>query len=389
MEIFLLLGLVALAGVGLNLLKKNAESMHDGATSGSAFADHPEDTESLAYTSGRAVGRALTSISLTVDALDKRSQEFHSRAMEDLTQANSALGKDLLKREVFLGEMFKNAKRMEEIARKIGIIEALTIHDTTHKEHDELVPGWREAPNGFKSYRALSIPFLCHFTHVSNLPSILERGLLPVTQGRTLGGRRHINDKERLDSRMEATSTSVAFPNNRMLWKYRKENGMEDYVVLALDTSLIWRKTCAFCAHNAADRRIVDLRLEDLIGPDAFEKMFGYRNETSIPEDDQAEVLVFGAIEPRWIRGVFSLSDALGENFASKRNIGPVFFSRTESEPMFAPRQRGLTMASSSTMLSKFQSQVRDIDAEIGKKRPPITRTTFIYYLNASILAYL
>jgi hypothetical protein len=83
--------------------------------------------------------------------------------------------------------------------------------------------------------------------------------------------------------------------------------------VLAIHKSVLWKKDCAFCCHNAADSRISSQSLESLKTPVAFEGMFNEiagvqsRVEQKLkpfdPTDEQAEVLVFDVIEPRLIIG--------------------------------------------------------------------------------------
>lgn len=197
--------------------------------------------------------------------------------------------------------------------------------------------GWEHCPSEFDTYRALSIPFLCHFTHVSNLVSIIQNGLVPIKHENSSILTRHTNDQARYDNRLKATSLSVGIPNEKMLSKYRRKNGLWDYVVLALDPTLIWRKTCAFCPHNAADRRVSKTPLESLIGPEALDRMFGEDNWSNRPSDPQAEVLIFGVIEPKWIQGIFTLNDA-HQSLISNAMSRPRIFSQVESAFMFSGR---------------------------------------------------
>ncbi|GHD21315.1 DarT ssDNA thymidine ADP-ribosyltransferase family protein [Tianweitania populi] len=155
------------------------------------------------------------------------------------------------------------------------------------------------------------VPFLVHFTRIENLRSICQAGVLPVT---TLGERRipfSRNDLARYDRRPGAVSLSVAHANDRMFYKYRRENPDQDWVVLKLSPSILWTKKAAFCPLNAADSRVSRRPLGDLLTPSAFEAMFdeevgGSRRESAWmelfdPTDVQAEVLVFEGIEPSGI----------------------------------------------------------------------------------------
>lgn len=160
---------------------------------------------------------------------------------------------------------------------------------------------------------AIQVPCLLHFTRVTNLPSIMAHGLYPIGRTHEIGAEPHINDKLRLDGHLDGTSLSIAFPNYRMFWKYRQDNGGVEWVVLAIRPSVLWLKNCAFCRHNAADARISCLPLEQLKTPAAFAGMFDEiegmqsRQEQRLkafdPTDGQAEVLVFDVIEPGLISG--------------------------------------------------------------------------------------
>lgn len=175
----------------------------------------------------------------------------------------------------------------------------------------------REQPAGLQDSlrsraEALGLPYLVHFTRVSNLASILENGLVP----RGLLARRQIphshNDTLRLDGHTDATCLSISHPNDRMFAKYRWQNPDQDWVVLVMDRSILWRMNAAFCRHNAADNRTTRLPLGDLISASAFEAMFlpadneparEARLLRSDPTDVQAEVLIFETIPTDLIEG--------------------------------------------------------------------------------------
>lgn len=157
-----------------------------------------------------------------------------------------------------------------------------------------------------------SIKYLLHFTRIENLPGILRHGIIPVGVADKFNINPIINDQLRLDGYKNSTSISIGFPNHRMLYKYRQENPNSDWVVIVIDPSILWNKECAFCKHNAADTRISKLGLQELLTPNALLSMFDIvgseesrdRLKTYDPTDDQAEVLVFGIIEPCYIIGV-------------------------------------------------------------------------------------
>jgi hypothetical protein len=166
----------------------------------------------------------------------------------------------------------------------------------------------------------VQIPYLLHFTRAANLPSIVTHGLYPVSRVAEIGANPQINDQLRLDGHLDGVSLSIAFPNYRMFYKYRQENAGVDWVVLAINPSVLWLKDCAFCCHNAADARISGQSVEQLKTVQAFTGMFdeiegittrqAQRLKTFDPTDGQAEVLVFDRIEPNLILGGVFENDA-------------------------------------------------------------------------------
>jgi hypothetical protein len=162
-------------------------------------------------------------------------------------------------------------------------------------------------------FKAADIPFLLHFTRLSNLESIMRHGLCPVSKTAQIGVSPQINDPLRLDGHPDAVSLSIGFPNFRMFYKYRNGSGVP-WVVLGINQSVLWSKDCAFCRHNAASSKITSRPLEELKTYEAFAGMFeeiegipsrsDQRLKSYDPTDGQAEVLVFDTIEPQWIMGV-------------------------------------------------------------------------------------
>ena len=160
---------------------------------------------------------------------------------------------------------------------------------------------------------AKNIPYLLHFTRLSNLESILENGLLPKSNFDELENEVEINDQLRLDNHEDSVSISISFPNHRMFYKLRSEINCS-WVVIVLHPQILWKYDCAFCKFNAADARISCLQIEDLKNSEAFEELFEEiqnhqtRSEQKLksydPTNDQAEVLVFDRITTENILGV-------------------------------------------------------------------------------------
>lgn len=164
------------------------------------------------------------------------------------------------------------------------------------------------------------VRFLLHFTQVSNLSSIFEHGILPITD---LQSRRMIyswNDAYRLDGCHNASCFSIEVPNYKMFYKYRYENPQLDWVVLGIKKDLLWEKDCAFCIENAASTSMTQTSIGSRKGVQAFKRLYDeFPNKPTrkdlnlhpiVPTNPQAEVLVFGNVEPSYIFSV-CFEDAL------------------------------------------------------------------------------
>ena len=156
-----------------------------------------------------------------------------------------------------------------------------------------------------------------HFTRVLNLPNILAHGLIPRQKLEETPWvvPPTYNDQHRLDKQKNATCLSIGHPNYKMFWGLQKDYSAVDWVVLQLKKSILWEKDCAFCVKNAAHKDVYSIPLEDRKGVRAFKSMFdevdgkpsrgAMRLPHGFPTNPQAEVLVFGAIEPAYILGAF------------------------------------------------------------------------------------
>ncbi|QJC95216.1 hypothetical protein HC660_07190 [Bacillus mojavensis] len=158
------------------------------------------------------------------------------------------------------------------------------------------------------------VRFLLHFTQASNLSSIFEHGILPITVLQSRRMAYNWNDAYRLDGCYNASCFSVEMPNYKMFYKYRYENPQLDWVVLGIKKELLWEKDCAFCVENAASTSITQTSIESRKGVQAFRRLYDEfpnkptRRElklpTAVPTNPQAEVLVFGNVEPSYIFSV-------------------------------------------------------------------------------------
>lgn len=203
------------------------------------------------------------------------------------------------------------------------------------------------------------ITTLVHFTRIENLCSILGEGLLSRS---ILETREHekviFNDPQRWDGHKDANCLSISFPNYQMFYSIRKRKrkkqaeGISDsqWVVLLLDTKVLWELDCAFCQQNAAHRTVSSISLEERKKPEAIKEMFEdfydiRRQDLQIPENypthPQSEVLVFEPIPMQYITAIH-FSDATTLNkWRSNYSTGFSYSSVTSvvNQQYFEPRQ--------------------------------------------------
>lgn len=174
----------------------------------------------------------------------------------------------------------------------------------------------------FDSDKRKNIDAIYHFTHKSNLPSILEYGVLTRANLNKMNLRYAFNDQMRLDGVLDSISLSFSHPNFKMFYKYRKQTGEDDWVVLKISPLLLYGREqdisngiidfnylnkAVFCHTNAASNKMRNLSIEERMTCDAFLDMFESPIGRSLPTytyDNQAEILYLGDIPVNFIEEI-------------------------------------------------------------------------------------
>lgn len=197
------------------------------------------------------------------------------------------------------------------------------------------------------------IEALVHFTHIANLSSIFQYGLLGRSQLESMSWIEppQYNDNYRLDGQREAICLSISFPNYKMFYKY-SFNNRSHWVVLLLKPSILWELDCKFYQENAASNNakenIIEKRNQARKQPEALKNMFSNygqikREILEIPNNftthPQAEVLVCNPINTQYIDAVHFHSLDVG-NWWIKQNPGNHLYKFYSGyRYYFSPRQ--------------------------------------------------
>ncbi len=187
------------------------------------------------------------------------------------------------------------------------------------------------------------IKFVFPFTRLENLKSILENGLKSRQYLEDNESNSIFNDEYRLDGYKESICCSLCHPNYKMFYRLRQENPEQEWVVIGIKKSIIWKKDCAFCVENAASNNVTSIPLVDRKGKRAFKQIFKEDPtkpnrkklgiQDSCPTNPQAEILVFDDIEPENIFGVVFQSKDRADEYEKLYNDFQFIYHRAYFMP--------------------------------------------------------
>ncbi|MFP3457309.1 DarT ssDNA thymidine ADP-ribosyltransferase family protein, partial [Psychrobacter sp. SIMBA_152] len=204
----------------------------------------------------------------------------------------------------------------------------------------------------FDKSKIKSIDSVYHFTHKSNLASILEHGVLTRANLEKMSLKYEFNDQARLDGILDSISLSFSHPNFKMFYKYRKKTGENNWVVLKISPTLLYGreqnitdgiknfnylKKAVFCHTNAASNKMRNLSINERMTCNTFLEMFESPIGRSLPTytyDNQAEILYLGDIPVDFIEEIHINHQDEGLNWV--RELG---YKVTENDIVFDQRR--------------------------------------------------
>ena len=103
------------------------------------------------------------------------------------------------------------------------------------------------------------IKFIWHFTRYENLDSILTNGLLSRKELLQSNTPFIYNDEHRLDRCENSVSCSIEFPNYKMFYPCRQNNSSQKWILIGVQSTILWDLDCAFCMENAASNSVTSI----------------------------------------------------------------------------------------------------------------------------------
>lgn len=160
------------------------------------------------------------------------------------------------------------------------------------------------------------IEFLFHYTPACNFEDILRYGIMPRTMLSDSAAIATVLDEYRLDDRPDAVSVSLSRVNRKLLARKRIKMPGVEWIILAIDASVLWTQRVEFCWTDAASN-IIKHHSGRRDGPWAFNRMFEGSAEQRAGLLDchatasEAEIHVLGRIDQSNILGAVVASEKM------------------------------------------------------------------------------
>ena len=188
---------------------------------------------------------------------------------------------------------------------------------------------------------------LIHFTTINYLSQILNEGIFSLDKLRKdkVNSQDYIpTDQNDFGNNSEWISTSVSFPNYKMLYTKRKQNAKHlkqvmGWAVISLESKILWELDCRYVKGNAAQGKYFTSPV--YASYEKFNLMFEQTISRSSELHDkyttnsQAEVLVKEHIPTKYIKEIFFENNIIANQFQDSFNPK---FKITVDRKYFSPR---------------------------------------------------
>jgi hypothetical protein len=165
---------------------------------------------------------------------------------------------------------------------------------------------------------------IIHYTPIENIPSIIENGIVSVSESKVKDLKVVKNDSQRLDNLLNWISTSIMHPNYAYMHSIKARDPYKQFAIVELDPKLLWTHDWIAFPTNAAAKESQSLLLNDpnrLMGLNGLINLFkdgisrdrlnpakisrlNYSLSDNEPTDPQAEVMFFREIPSHFIKRV-------------------------------------------------------------------------------------
>lgn len=172
-----------------------------------------------------------------------------------------------------------------------------------------------------------NIKYLIHFTRMQNIYSILKHGVLSRYDLEKQSLDYCFNDNDRYDGKVDCSCFTIEYPNYYNLKRFMEKYSDEKWVIILLDANFLMTSINYYAFHNASSN-CVRCRINELVKPKDFEAMFannltvhltdrnreyhrgGVDNmQPYLPTSDQAEILVKGKVDNRFIKKIYFMNE--------------------------------------------------------------------------------